>query len=59
MELVTIILHVKVDILGFKMLVFQFPVILALNLHQAVHAVKPQFINAHQELIGTDSDVFQ
>ena len=59
MELVTTIQLVKVDILGFQILASQYLAVLALNMHQAVHAVKPQFINVHQELIGMDIDVFQ
>jgi hypothetical protein len=58
MVLVIIILLVKLDILGFQMLVFQFHVVLDPHILQAVHAVKYQFINVHQELIGTDIDVF-
>jgi hypothetical protein len=50
---------VNLDTHGLIMLVPQFLVIQDLNLHQAARAVKPQFSNAHQELIGTDIDVCQ
>ena len=49
----------NLDSHGLIMLVPQFLVVLDLNLYPAARAVKPQYSNAQQELIGMDLDVFQ